>query len=149
MRNDDELRLLCREDGVQSLGVAPANAVSVGKPPRAMNGGTNKHLWAILPESMPYILEDSKAKVLLLSKRITHTNLTGGKEAHSGGEMWFCDELSMWMSGASGRYPPRDKEELEMICQSIREMGYQVASLGWDDEAMGPVRVIRGEVSFQ
>ena len=63
-----------------------------------------------------------------------HTNLTGGKNAYIGGELWFETTGSLYISGGSGRYPPIDQNQLDHFVQIIRDLGYNVTSLGWDIE---------------
>lgn len=154
IRNDDEKKLLKYEDGVRDIGPAPVKTSDfVAGYPRTKeyeDDSENRHLWVIAKASIPYILEESECCEKLESRLVKHSNLTGGDAAHSGGEIWFRDETSFWLSGASGRYGPGTPEELETICQCFRSLGYQVANLGWDDENKWPARILRkGKVEFR
>ena len=51
-----------------------------------------------------------------------------------GGELWFADEESLFLSGGSGRYPPSDETHLNDAVGVFKSYGYRVTSLGWDDE---------------
>lgn len=122
-----------------------------GQPPIEThpNSGLNTYLWVIMPDSIPYILEEAAIKDSLESKRVTHTNLSGGNDAHCGGELWVKDAQSFVISGGSGRYRPRSKTELDHITSSFRGCGFRVASLGWDEEISGPVRYLRNPNSLE
>lgn len=76
--------------------------------------------------------------------KLHHTNLTGGQNASIGGEVWFGEPPRIYLSGSSGRYPPRHAEHLEDAERLFTEVGFDVVSLGWDPEAGGPQRVWRG-----
>ena len=76
----------------------------------------------------------------MIGATFKHTNLTGGGEAYLGGELWFTSETSLYLSGGSGRYPPRDATQLEEATEVFRSFGYEVISLGWDHEARRALR---------
>lgn len=152
IRNEDERRQLGSGEGVATLEEPPEERnAPQGSPPRALDDPSeeNKHLWVILPDSVPYILEAAECAGSLKSGVVKHTNLTGGGPAHSGGELWFRNGASFWMSGASGRYKLRGQEELDAIVDVMRKLGYAVASLGWDEETRRPWRILRGEIEFR
>ena len=114
--------------------MAPAEDVEFGAPPRsAIQGGHNRYLWIIDDRGIPYILE---SPLRSLGEEIPkHTNLTGGDLAYVGGELWFADGRSIYVSGASGRYPPRDEVHLAAAVAVFTSYEYEVKSLGWDSEA--------------
>ena len=128
-------------DGLRRLELAPATGVMVGTPPlSSSNRGTHRYLWVIDASGIPYILE---APILALGTALPkHTNLTGGKEAYLGGEMWFTSGASMYISGGSGRYPPANSGQLEDAGGVFRSLRYGVTSLGWDDDAGVPKRFL-------
>jgi hypothetical protein len=148
MKFDDEKRLLAAPDGVRELSKPPATDLEVGDPPESFGGGSNKYLWVILPDSLPYVLESGELGKSLSRGAVSHTNLTGGTEAHCGGELWFRDGSSFWICGGSSRYRPRSKAELFAVVTAFRGWGYQVASFGWDHEVNGPIRFLRGEAEW-
>ena len=72
-----------------------------------------------------------------------HTNLTGGGLAYLGGELWFSGDSSMYLSGGSGRYPPRDELQMEDAVAVFEAYNYVVTSLGWDTEGGQAERVLK------
>ncbi len=99
----------------------------------------------IQPDELPFILERAAVTPPLESGLVKHTNLTGGKTACCGGEMWFdpADDGLVYANGCSGRYGPRTSAELSNAMAVIRAFGYTVVSFGWDEDANKPARVIR------
>jgi hypothetical protein len=146
VRSEDELRPLTAADGRRNLAPPPLSAVSFGVPPYAPAGsGTEKYIWVVLPRAVPFALETNAS---FESGRVTHTNLTSGQPAHSGGEMWIIDPLSMVVNGGSGRYPPRSPEELDAVTQAFKACGFEVASMGWDEGVNAPARFVRGTLKW-
>lgn len=119
------------------LGKAPASGVLTGRPPGGTkDASTNRYLWVIDSSGIPYILEVSL--IILHNELPKHTNLTAGGRAYIGGELWFHDYVSIYVSGGSGRYPPENPQQLANAVEVFRSYGYKVTSLGWDydnDEA--------------
>ena len=114
-------------DGVSVLLKAPVQDLELGKPPRKEgDDGVNTYIWVIDDEGIRYVIEQP------IEGRPTpkHTNLTGGGEAYVGGELWFSSDTSIYLSGGSGRYPPRNELELEDIVRVFESYGYAVTSLG-------------------
>ena len=114
---------------------APASGIKCGTPPLTQRGVSKKYLWVIDTKGIPYVFE---IDIDLIGAVPKHTNLTGGGEAYLGGELWFTSESSLYLSGGSGRYPPRDATQLEEATDVFESFGYEVTSLGWDygaDEA--------------
>lgn len=129
-----ELIQLTDADGVKKLGYAPAQDVRFGKPPSdaTLNDSVKRYIWVIDYRGIPYILERQLPKLSDYSPK--HTNLTGGGEAHIGGELWFADEESLFLSGGSGRYKPHNATHLNDAVGVFKSYGYRVTSLGWDGE---------------
>lgn len=129
-----ELIQLADDDGVMMLDYAPAQDVEFGKPrstvARYDDDSINRYIWVIDRRGIPYIIEQSIPR--LNDDKPKHTNLTGGGEAHIGGELWFADEESLFLSGGSGRYPPCDEIHLNDAVGVFKSYGYRVTSLGWD-----------------
>jgi hypothetical protein len=143
--NPDELRFVMEDPEVADLGLAPAVGAEMGAPPASQaSQGTNKHLWVIMPSSVPYALEEGALGRSIAGRhRLSHTNLTGGEQAHCGGEAWFDDPGRIALTGGSGRYPPRSAAELESIVEAFRRAGYAVANCGWDEEVKAARRFWR------
>ena len=93
---------------------------------------------------VPYISEHAAVSPPLSLGVCKHTNLTGGQEAHCGGEAWFSSSERLILNGASGRHPPKDQSELQEVVEAFEAAGYEVRSFGWDEEVDRPMRVARG-----
>ena len=127
--------------GLRLLEPAPASGISFGTPPSSSTDDPrNRYLWVIDERGIPYILESPIA--VILHKLPKHTNLTGGGEAYIGGEMWFSSTISIYISGGSGRYPPIGGHQLEEAAGVFNAFGYNVTSLGWDDDAGSALRLL-------
>ena len=131
-------------NGMKLLTNAPISGVVAGRPPQGEKTGHGRYLWVITEAGVPYILEEGEGAQLLYDKAFKHSNLTGGSAAHCGGELWFAEPKtsSIWVSGGSGRFPPRTAEELECAVGVFRAYGYQVTSLEWDLQGKRAFRVL-------
>ena len=139
-----ELEQVGPSDGLRFLNEVPASAPR-GTPRRSnQDNGENCHLWVIDQRGRPCI---SEAPLPRLGKgRLHHTNLTGGGVASMGGEVWFDEMPRIYLSGSSGRYPPLCAEHMEDAEQLFTAVGFEVFSLGWDQETDTPRRVLRERV---
>lgn len=119
--------------GLRILGTAPVHDVRTGSPPRQRGDESpSRYLWVIDDRGIPYILE---APLAVLQHNLPkHTNLTAGGRAYLGGELWFSDYESMYVSGGSGRYPPLNAQQLADAVDVFISYCYKVTSLGWDTE---------------
>ena len=101
-------------------------------PPRRRDDSTYRYLWAIDDTGIPYVRE---VPLRALDGELPkHTNLTAGGLAYVAGELWFSDESSLFLSGGSGRYPPRSAHHLDDAVRVFEFYGYGVMSLGWDTD---------------
>lgn len=140
--NDDELRRLTERDGVAQLAGAPADVKAPGAPKK--KGDPNCYLWVIDTKGIPHILELAAISPPLASGKVKHSNLTGGEAASAGGELWFDVSGSrIYVNGCSGRYGPRTKQQLEDVVLVLSNLGYEVVSFGWDEDADLPAKVLR------
>ena len=131
VRFEREAVQLNLSNGLRLLGPAPADDFLPGTPPSSSTDATaNRYLWVIDAKGIPYIIESPIA--VLGNELPKHTNLTGGKDAYLGGEMWFASSMALYISGGSGRYPPVDGTQLEEAVQVFHAFGYDVTSLGWN-----------------
>jgi hypothetical protein len=81
---------------------------------------------------------------------IKHSNLTGGDDAHSGGEIWFINDDRIAVNAQSGRYGAESDREFKMIVDALRHSGYHVASMGFDlDNPSIPNTVFVGEPEWE
>lgn len=126
------------------LGTAPTSTAPLGVPPESRQDSREGcHLWVIDERGVPYVLEQPMAECGGALPK--HTNLTGGNTAWIGGEVWFENPSSLYVSGGSGRYPPESAEQLEAAVDVFRAHSYTVRSLGWDDETGSPRRFLSNE----
>ena len=142
--NPDEHRLLDVPDGVQLFSNAPYPVRTQDLNPSETAPDNEKRcLWVVRTLDVPFVRESAAVSPRLQSGVCKHTNLTGGQDAHCGGEVWFVSDDRLIINGASGRYPPRGPDELEEITIAFQAAGYKVWSMGWDSEANRPARVLR------
>lgn len=106
------------------------------------------HLFLVTAEDVLAALESGTSGKSTSRGRLAHTNLCGGGEAHVGGEIWWRDEGAIWLTGGSGRFPPRSEVELNDVAIAFAAAGYDVCNCGWDEETQSPLRVFRGNESW-
>lgn len=121
--------------------IPPVHGIIMGKVPTSRLDAKAKYLWVVAMAGVPSALEIPQGGTKLSRGRLAHTNLTGGDEAHTAGELWFYDQTSIVINGGSSRYRPRNPEELESVARSFQAAGYKVASMGFDET--GPLRTLR------
>lgn len=141
--NEDQIRLLAKEDGVFLLSAPPFPSPAIGRP--GLPEG--RHLWVIVSRDLPIILETAPnvRPPPLQSGVAKHTNLTGGGSASSGGELWVdavANDL-LYVNGGSGRYGPQSAAELDDAVHVFRGFGFRVESAGWDEDLDMPARTFR------
>jgi hypothetical protein len=139
----DEVSSISAAEGRREFTVAPADDVLTGAVPRARGEqqGT-KYLWVVGLTDVPYALESLPGRTVPARGYLAHTNLTGGAQAHAGGEMWFLDEASVVINGGSGRYPPREPEELKKVAAALSRCGYRAGFMRFDDTGL-PLRFLQ------
>lgn len=152
--NADELILMLPANGMYELPSPPAKAEEFPQvrplPATRTDAPIGRHLWVIRPTDMPVALEACDWGKSLASKRITHSNLTGGLDAHSGGEMWFVNEDRIGINAASGRYGANSEREFDQIVDALRRSGYHVAPAGFDlDNKTVPNRAFPGDPDWR
>ena len=97
-----------------------------------------RHLWAIMPTVVHHAAEHCSFGQKLHDKVIKHTNLTAGRPAHCAGELVLLSASRVVLNGRSGRYGPQSPAELEAVATAFKASGYEVFSMGWDDDANLP-----------
>jgi hypothetical protein len=152
--NADELKLMLARDGMYELPLPPAQATQFPRvkavPTTRATAPPGRHLWVIRPADMPVALEACAWGTTLQSGCIKHSNLTGGADAHSGGEMWFTGEDHIAINAASGRYGAQSEQEFDVIVDALRRAGFYVASTGFDiDNQTVANRVFAGDPDWQ
>ena len=89
---------LSENNGVVLLQHAPAPDVVLGSPPLSdEEPGANRYLWVIDRRGIPYIIEQPQS--IIAEELPKHTNLTGGRAAYMGGELWFSSNFDIFVSG--------------------------------------------------
>lgn len=144
-QSDDELDLVSEE--LLGLSAAPAKGLMVDA--LGLRGDAEKYLWVIRRTDLVCALEHGGFGKSRNRGTLSHTNLTGGVDAHSGGEAWFCSEKHLIFNGGSSRYRPRGVDELEAIATALRRGGYECCHMGWDSDNNIPSRVFRGALPWQ
>lgn len=138
-----ELEAVRPTDGLWYLNEVPPMAPKGAPRSTHQDDGENCHLWVIDGRGRPCISEAPVAR--LGEGKLRHTNLTGGQNASIGGEAWFGEMPRIYISGSSGRYPPRDQMHLKDAERLFGAVGFDVVSLGWDMETDKPQRVWHGQ----
>jgi hypothetical protein len=142
---------LSDELGVISLAIAQDNALveHCGVTEEDASGfwlTTNtiggKYLWLVRPDDVKIALEHGKLRRRVTNGPLKHTNLTGGV-AHCGGELWFEDDVKVYVNGGSGRFRPRGGSELDAVVSALASAGYTVCSFGWNYETNRERRSLR------
>lgn len=119
-------------------GVENKNVAKVPVPIVTSEQIDGRHLWVVRSEDVVHAEERIAFGKKVEKGVIKHTNLTGGREAHSGGELIFLDDVTVLLNGRSGRYGPRSKQEMDAVAKAFRNSGYFVWSCGYDVEAGMP-----------
>jgi hypothetical protein len=134
--NDDELRRLTPEEGLQTWDDGPDLGTTDGTPP--VVDGSKVHLWVVKSDEVVHAREHLPIAQELQSKIIKHSNLTGGSRAHCGGELVFASAGEIVLNGSSGRYGPGSESEMNAVAKAFKESGYGVWSYGWDQSIDKP-----------
>src|SRR5690606_24072214 len=94
IRHTDELRQITPGDGLEEFNLTLGSRAEKSALPRSTPRG-NTYLWVIGKNAIPAALETVKIGKSLHTGIIKHTNLTGGADAHCGGEVWFIEADAM------------------------------------------------------
>ncbi len=141
----DELRQITAEDGLEEFNLTLGSRAEKSLLPHSAPRG-NTYLWVIGKDAIPAALETAKSGESLHTGTIKHTNITGGAEAHCGGEVWFIEKDTVVLGGSSGRYGPDlfDEQQIFEAGRVFKEQGYRVAVLGMDETGF-PATLLVGE----
>jgi hypothetical protein len=143
--NADQIKQMLPEDGLLLWERGPIGDESgedPGAPTITSDMDETKFLWVVELTRVPYAPERCEFGKSLESGVIKHSNLTGGGDAHCGGEMIKIDNDNIVVNGRSGRYGPKSQEEMSAVAKAFRTSGYNVWSMGFDDEAARPLPFI-------
>ncbi|MBP7337757.1 hypothetical protein [Niveispirillum sp.] len=152
--NTDEIIQMTAQNGMIDLPNSILDEDSIKLcttiPKDKASASESRYLWVIRENCAPVAIENCEWGKGLKSEIIKHSNLTGGKPAYSGGELWFIARDKIAVNGNSGRYGPESEEELDAIVNALRRSGYHVASMGFDiDNPSVPNSVFPGNPTWQ
>ena len=83
-----------------------------------------KYLWVIGEWGLRMIRELTPNKARKPKQYVCHTNLTGGKHAYQGGELWFCEDGRVGINFFSDRYGAQTTEEWETVISHFHRVNY-------------------------
>lgn len=88
----------------------------------------NRYLWIIDEDGFKIIFEQTKN---LNSDReiVCHTNITEGKEAIQGGELWIVSDSKLFINNMSGRYDHTSDEAFQEAINFIKKIGFDVVDI--------------------
>ena len=120
----DEVDQIGAQDGLFELVYPPAAGIIFGVPPCSdadvPQSEACKYLWVVALETLPGALEHHATATALKRGRLAHTNLTGGADAHTAGELWFRDPMTIMLNGSSSRYKPRNAKECKVSLRPLK-----------------------------
>lgn len=119
-------------DGVATSTTSRPTAPQVGPKPDGM------HLWIVSADDVVHAAETCEFGAGREFGKIKHSNLTGGADAFSGGELVFIDDQTLVLNGCSGRYRIRSEAEMSALASAFRRSGYRVWSMGWSTDTDRP-----------
>lgn len=142
-----QLEELQEVHGVCYVDNAPASWARLTTPPTYEKSADEKtrYLWVIMdiPPEVRCINEYDPRALTEDRERVHHTNLTGGKKACAGGELWFECPCTIYLNGISGRYPVKNEVQLHDAAQVFTRKGYRVGSMGFSRGTGRPRRAVR------
>lgn len=144
IQNKDELIPIPSTEGLALFPDGVRHGVHLSDVPRSVSERGNTYLWVVAANDVPFALESIEFGKKLESGKIKHTNLTGGSNAHCGGELWFIEDKKLLLSASSGRYGPQSEQEMDDVALAFKNEGFEVASLGFDESGY-PCTVLVGE----
>ncbi len=148
-RNADEVVQMMDAHGLRLVAHPQAEPSLVEESPtNDQDAKHHRYLWAVGVAGVPYALEDCEFGQGLTSGVIKHTNLTGGADAHCAGESWFVADDQVIINGSSGRYGPRDEAQLRAAGLALKQCGYKVAMIGFD-ETNKPATIVVGQEDLE
>lgn len=145
IRNLDEEKLLPSSEGRMRFPEEVEGRVHLSDVPRSLSQRGNTYLWVVAANEVPFALESVEFGKKLKNGEIKHPNLTGGGHAHCGGELWFIEERKLLLSASSGRYGPQSEQEMDDVALAFKNEGFEVASLGFDEDTGRPNTLLVGE----
>lgn len=148
--NEEECIQMTAANGMLELGEIRSQLLTISSPPASVEEAkVHRNLWTVGLEEVPYALESCDYGRNLSTGCIKHTNLTGGRAAHCGGELWFLADDEIIINGASGRYGPKSDLQLREAGLAMKSCGYRVGCMKYDDDVGRPARIVVGEEDLE
>lgn len=119
---------------VEDLRSEPAPA----ERPELQIDARDQRLWVVTEKQVLHAAEMCDFGSQRQAGVVKHSNLTGGGMAYVGGELRFIDPSTIAITGSSGRYRIRNADEMSSIERAFVESGYNVWSMGYDQDTNRP-----------
>ena len=107
----------------------PPNCIKTPTENIVAQGSAGRYLWVVDSVGLKVILEATPNLKRAGKHIVCHTNITGGKPALHGGELWFGVDNRVYINNASGRYGNADPEQWEAVLAYFTFVGYEVVPL--------------------
>lgn len=131
---EDELLQMESSDGLMQISQHPPCTFTPTECPEVTAGMLHAaHLWVVRVEDAVHAPENCEYGQKLNNTKIKHTNLTGGLPAYCGGELLWINAREILVNGCSGRYGPKNSEEMQAVAVAFANAGYRVWSTGYDE----------------
>ncbi len=140
VQNVDQKLEMFTADGLEVWRDGPDGPVDEAAPALEKNH-PDIRLWVVRAEDVVHALEQCSFGAGPESGVIKHSNLTGARPAHCGGQMVFIRAGVIALDGGSGRYGPGSKDEMTAVAKAFKNSGYGVWSYGYDEENAWPFRI--------
>lgn len=87
-----------------------------------------KYLWIIDYQGLK-LLPEATPNPYAARQMVCHTNITGGRAALQGGELWFGDDGKVYINNKSGRYGANTIVQQTAVLDYFRSLSYDVVQL--------------------
>ncbi len=138
-RYDGDSDQLTAADGLEEwLDGVSGGSTSKGRIPVVSAKPEDVRLWVVTPENVLHAVEICAFGAEREAGRLKHSNLTGGADAFSGGELVFIDGQTIVVNGCSGRYRVGSTAEMKALAGPFRASGYRVWNMGYSTDTNRP-----------
>ncbi len=110
-------------------GQFPKNCILTN--PEIIRGNTphqSRYLWVIDEDGVRLIREETP-NTAAVRGIMCHTNITGGKPAFQGNELWFGSDNTLYINFLSGRYGSNDPVHQSAVLDYFRSLGFDVTEV--------------------
>ena len=88
-------------------------------------GKPDRYLWIVNEDGL-FLQLESTPNLKAKRKCICHTNLTAGKKAYQGGELWFVSRHEVVINYSSGRFGADADSQMDAVVAYFKKVGYTV-----------------------